>query len=96
MGIPTALVMKQDGHEVTGTLAMPTKSAGRRVEVKLTGTFTDDALRLSGHVDNAKEPGTIEIQGHFGEDGALEGKIAVHGPDAVDGRRAASARVKRC
>jgi hypothetical protein len=24
-------------------------------------------------------PPTIEIQGHFGEDGALEGTIAVHG-----------------
>jgi hypothetical protein len=77
--IPTALVLKQDGHDVTGTIAMPTQNIGQRVEVKLTGTFADNALRLSGDVENAKEPTTIDIQGHYGDDGSLEGTIQVHG-----------------
>lgn len=77
--IPTALVLKQDGHDVTGTIALPTQNIGQRVEVKLTGTFADNVLRLSGDVEHAKEPTTIEIQGHFADEGDLEGTIAVHG-----------------
>ena len=77
--IPTALVLKQNGHEVTGTIALPTQNIGQRVEVTLTGTFTDNVLTLSGQVEHAKEPTNIEIQGHMGDEGALEGTIAVHG-----------------
>jgi hypothetical protein len=76
--IPTALVLKQDGHDVTGTIALPTQNVGQRVEVQLTGTFIDNELRLSGQVEHAKEPTTIAIQGKFGEDGMLEGTINVH------------------
>jgi hypothetical protein len=77
--IPTALVLKQDGQNVTGTIAMPTQNVGQRVEVQLTGTFGDNVLKLSGEVEHAKEPTTVVIQGKFGEDGTLEGTIAVHG-----------------
>jgi hypothetical protein len=76
--IPTALVLKQDGHDVTGTIALPTQNVGQRVEVQLTGTFIDNELKLSGQVEHAKEPTTIVIQGKFGEDGMLEGTINVH------------------
>ena len=76
--IPTALVLKQDGHDVTGTIALPTQNVGQRVEVQLTGTFIDSELKLSGQVEHAKEPTTIVIQGKFGEDGMLEGTINVH------------------
>ena len=44
--IPTALVLKQDGYDVTGTIALPTQNIGQRVEVTLAGTFTDNAERL--------------------------------------------------
>jgi hypothetical protein len=77
--IPTALVLKQDGRDVTGTIALPTQNIGQRVEVKLTGTFADNVLKLTGDVEHAKEPTTIEIQGRFGDDGDLEGTIVVHG-----------------
>jgi hypothetical protein len=76
--IPTALVLKQDGHDVTGTIALPTQNLGQRVEVQLTGTFIDNALKLSGQVEHAKEPSTIVIEGKFGEEGMLEGTINVH------------------
>ncbi len=76
--IPTALVLKQDGHDVTGTIALPTQNVGQRVEVQLTGSFTDNELKLSGRVEHAKEPTTVVIQGKFGEDGMLEGTIMVH------------------
>ena len=35
--IPVALVLKQDGRNLTGTIALPTQNAGNRVEVKLSG-----------------------------------------------------------
>ena len=75
--IPTALVLKQDGKKVTGTIAMPTQHVGQRVDVELTGEFVDNALTLSGTVDHAAEPTTIEITGTLKDDGSLEGKLGV-------------------
>jgi hypothetical protein len=77
--IPTALVLKQEGKNVTGTIALPTQNIGQRVEVALTGSFDENALKLSGQVENAREPTTIQIDGHFGDEGMLEGTIIVHG-----------------
>jgi hypothetical protein len=77
--VPVALVLKQDGTNVTGTIALPTQR-GDRVEVKLSGKFTDGALTLSGDVEHAAEPTTIRIVGKLTEDGTLEGKATVpHG-----------------
>ena len=59
--IPTALVLKQDGKSVNGTIALPTQRIGERVEVELKGEFVDRALTLSGTVEHAAEPTTIEI-----------------------------------
>src|SRR4249920_3610111 len=61
--IPVALVLKQDGHTLTGTIALPTQNAGSRVEVKLSGEFADGAFKLSGTVEGAKEPTTLAISG---------------------------------
>ena len=73
--IPVALVLKQDGKTVTGTIALPTQR-GDRVEVGLSGEFVDGALKLSGKVENAAEPTTITIEATLNEDGALEGTMA--------------------
>jgi hypothetical protein len=77
--IPTPLVLKQDGKAVSGTIGLPTQHSGQRVEVKLTGTFDDGVLKITGEVENAKEPTTVDIEGRFGDDGALEGTLALHG-----------------
>jgi hypothetical protein len=75
--IPTALVLKQQDKKVTGTIALPTQNVGQRIEVELTGDFVDNALTLSGTVENATEPTTVSISGTLKEDGSLEGTMAL-------------------
>jgi hypothetical protein len=77
--IPVALVLKQDGHNLTGTIALPTQNAGNRVEVKLAGEFADGAFKLSGTVEGAKEPTTLAISGKLLDDGSMEGKFEMPG-----------------
>jgi hypothetical protein len=43
--------------------------------VPLTGELVDAALSLSGTVENAAEPTTIEIAGTLLDDGSMEGTI---------------------
>jgi hypothetical protein len=75
--VPVALVLKQDGRRVTGTITLPTQHVGERTDVELTGEFDAGALKLSGAVDNAAEATTIEIEGRLQDDGTLEGTVAM-------------------
>ena len=75
--IPVGLELKQDGTKVTGTILMPTQNVGQRVEVSLSGEFADGALKVSGAVEHAKEPTTIEITAKMADDGTLEGKLSM-------------------
>jgi hypothetical protein len=75
--VPVALVLKQDGKTVTGTIAMPTQHVGERLDIALTGTLDGAALTLSGKADEAAEPTTIEIAGKLLEDGTMEGAVEV-------------------
>lgn len=75
--IPVALVLKQDGTAVTGTIALPTQHVGERKEVELKGEFVDRALKISGAVDGAAEPTTIEVEGTLQDDGSMEGTLAM-------------------
>ena len=77
--IPTALVLKQDGKAVTGTIALPTRNARERQEVALTGEFDGSSLRLTGAVEGASETIQLEIAGTLKDDGTLEGTFVMHG-----------------
>jgi hypothetical protein len=78
--IPTALTLKQDGRKLTGTIMMPTQRVGERKEVALDGEFVDSAFTLSGTVEGAAEPTTLEIAGRLNDDGSMEGTLeAPHG-----------------
>jgi hypothetical protein len=77
--IPVALVLKQDGQKLTGTIALPTQNAGDRVEVRLSGEFADGAFKLSGTVEGAKELTTLAISGKLLDDGSMEGKFEMPG-----------------
>ena len=77
--IPTPLVLKQDGREVTGTIGMPTQQIGHRIEVKLTGEMVDGALKLAGSVESADGALPIEIAGKLQDDGSLEGTLVMRG-----------------
>ena len=75
--VPVALVLKQDGATLTGTVAMPTQHVGERKEIELKGRFEGGTMKLSGAVDGAAEPTTIEIEGTLQEDGSMEGTLAM-------------------
>jgi len=79
--VPVALVLTQDGKDVTGTIAMPTQHAGERKEVALKGALDGKALTLSGTVDGAADPTTIEISGTLQDDGTMEGTLTINGSD---------------
>lgn len=76
--IPVALVLKQDGTNVTGTIALPTNRSGDRIEVKLSGALTGNALKISGTVEHAATPTDIALNATLKDDGSLEGTF--HGP----------------
>jgi hypothetical protein len=77
--IPVALVLKQDGKKLTGTIALPTQNHGQRVDVALSGEFADGAFTLSGTVEQAKEATTLNISGKLLEDGSMEGTFVMPG-----------------
>ena len=77
--IPVALVLKQDGKELTGTIALPTQNAGQRVDVALSGELADRSFTLSGTVEGAKEPTKLDISGKLLDDGSMEGTFVMPG-----------------
>ena len=77
--IPVALVLKQEGESLTGTVSMPTQQIGHTVDVALNGTIAKGAFALHGSVDGAKEPTTIDITGKLTDEGMLEGTVSMGG-----------------
>ena len=79
--IPVALVLKQEGTTLSGTVALPTQHTGQTVDVALTGEIANGAFTLSGTIEGAKEPTTIEIKGKVTDEGTLDGTVAMQGHD---------------
>jgi hypothetical protein len=77
--IPVALVLKQDGEALTGTISMPTQKIGQTVDVALSGRVANGELTLSGTVEGAKDPTSIEIDGKLNDEGVLEGRVMMKG-----------------
>ena len=75
--VPVALVLKQEGKTLTGTISMPTQHVGERKDIELTGQFESGVLKLSGAVDGAAEPTTIDVDGRLQDDGSLAGTLAM-------------------
>jgi hypothetical protein len=83
--IPVALVLKQDGATLTGTISMPTQRIGTTVDVTLKGEIADAAFTLLGSVESAKDPTTIEIKGKLNDEGMLEGRVVMSGAQGPHG-----------
>ena len=83
--IPVALVLKQDGATLTGTISMPTQRIGTTVDVALKGDIADAGFTLSGSVEGAKDPTTIEIKGKLNDEGMLEGRVVMSGAQGPHG-----------
>jgi hypothetical protein len=79
--VPVALVLKQEGNTLTGTISMPTQHVGERKDIELTGQFESGVLKLSGAVDGAAEPTTIDVEGRLQDDGSLAGTLAMIAKD---------------
>ncbi len=77
--IPVALVLKQDGRKLTGTIALPTRNSGERVDVALSGELADRSFTLSGTLEGAKEPTKLDISGKLLDDGSMEGTFVMPG-----------------
>jgi len=83
--IPVALVLKQDGETLTATISMPTQRAGNTVDVALKGGIASGAFTLTGTVEGAKDPTTIEIKGKLNDEGMLEGRVVMTGAQGPHG-----------
>jgi hypothetical protein len=79
--IPVALVLKQKGGTLSGTVSMPTQRIGQTVDVALKGDLANGTLTLTGTVEGAKEPTTIAITGTLNDEGILEGTVTMGGRD---------------
>jgi hypothetical protein len=89
--IPVALVLTQEGEALTGVISMPTQKIGQTVDVALKGTLASGAFTVSGTVDGAKEPTTIEITGKLNDEGMLEGRVVMGGSTGPHGDMAYTA-----
>jgi hypothetical protein len=83
--IPVALVLKQDGEILTGTVSMPTQQIGHTVDVALKGEIAHGAFTLAGSVEGAKDPTNIEIKGQLTDEGMLEGRVVMSGTSGPHG-----------
>ena len=83
--IPVALVLTQEGEALTGVVSMPTQKIGQTVDVPLKGTLASGAFSLSGTVEGAKDPTTIEITGKLTDEGMLEGRVVMSGTSGPHG-----------
>ena len=75
--VPVALVLKQDGRKVIGTIAMPTQRTGQPVDVDMEGEIVDGAFTIVGSVPGATEPTTIAVAASLKDDGSLEGTVSM-------------------
>ena len=76
--VPTALVLKQDGTAVTGSIAFPGGRDGQRITIDLAGTLVARKLVLSGRVEGGKDAARVELEAMLKDNGSLEGTVTTH------------------
>src|SRR5262245_42861295 len=76
--VPVALVLKQEGTHVTGSILMPA-SNGERREIELVGDFIDGKLSLASTAEvtmrthDGESKATLKLAGKLEEDGSMSG-----------------------
>ncbi len=73
--IPMAMVMKQDGNKISGTIAMPINQQGDRRDIPFEGELTADGFTFVS-MEGAPR---FEFKGKLNDDGALGGMVTVSG-----------------
>ena len=76
--VPVALVLKQEGSRVTGSILMPSSNGDRR-EIELVGDFVDGKLSLAStmevtmHTHESDSKTTLKLAGKLEDDGSMSG-----------------------
>ena len=76
--VPVALVLKQEGSRVTGSILMPSSNGDRR-EIELVGDFVDGKLSLAStmevtmHTHEGDSKTTLKLAGKLEDDGSMSG-----------------------
>jgi hypothetical protein len=73
--IPMAMVMKQEGGKITGTIAMPTNQHGDRRDIAFEGEVS--ATGFSFATKEGKP--LLEFTGKVNDDGSLDGSVTLTG-----------------
>lgn len=71
--IPMAMIMKQDGSKISGTIAMPINQQGDRRDIAFEGEAT-----ATGFTFSTKEgKPVLDFTGKLNDDGSLEGMVTM-------------------
>lgn len=69
--IPMAMVIKQDGSRISGTIAMPTNQHGDRRDIPFEGEVSASGITFA----TKEGKPTLEFNGSLNEDGTLAGSV---------------------
>jgi hypothetical protein len=76
--IPMAMVVKQEGSKLSGTIAMPTNQHGDRRDIAFEGEISAGVLTFA----TTEGKPTLEFKGKLNDDGSLAGTVIMNGgPD---------------
>jgi hypothetical protein len=75
--VPMAMVVKQDGNKISGTIAMPTNQHGDRRDIAFEGEVTATAITFATREGKP----ILEFVGRANDDGSLTGTVTMGGPE---------------
>ena len=76
--IPMAMVVKQEGSKLSGTIAMPINQHGDRRDIAFEGEISAGVLTFA----TKEGKPTLEFKGRLNDDGSLAGTVVMNGgPD---------------
>ena len=76
--IPMAMVVKQEGSKLSGTIAMPINQHGDRRDIAFEGEISAGVLTFA----TKEGKPTLEVKGRLNDDGSLAGTVVMNGgPD---------------
>jgi hypothetical protein len=71
--VPMAMVVRQEGAKISGTIAMPTNQHGDRRDIPFEGELNDRALTFA----TTEGSPLLKFTGSLNEDGSMSGSVTV-------------------
>ena len=75
--VPMAMIVKQDGNRISGTIAMPTNQHGDRRDIAFEGEISTTGITFA----TTEGKPILEFVGKANEDGSLAGTVTMGGPE---------------